>query len=131
MEWEVGAPIIYEDDNENDDDDINDSDGNDISEIDDYEDDNNENDDNDINDSDGNDISEIDDYEDDNKDTISKNDDHSNDDDSYEDFASCENPIEDTAHTEDQGAQRPTRNIKAPKRLTITHENITGKTYEK
>ena len=105
MEWEVGAPIIYEDDNENDFDDINDSDGNDIS--------------------------EIDDYEDDNKDTISKNDDHSNDDDSYEDFGSYENPIEDTAHTEDQGAQRPTRNIKAPKRLTITHKNITGKTYEK
>jgi len=54
MEWEVGAPIIYEDDNENDFDDINDSDGNDISEIDDYEDDNNESDDDDINDSDGN-----------------------------------------------------------------------------
>ena len=50
MEWEVGAPIIYEDDNEIDDGDINDSDGNGICEIDDYE-DYNENDDDDIADS--------------------------------------------------------------------------------
>jgi len=88
MEWEVKAPIIYKDDNKNDDDDINDSDSNGISEIDDYEDDN-KNDDDDINDSDGNGIREIDvysddneTYEDNNKDTISKSDDYSNDDDS-------------------------------------------------
>ncbi len=136
MEWEIGAPIINEDDNENNDGDIDDSSSNCISEIENYEDEKN-NDDDGINDSDGNGISEINDhlseiddhsddnetYENNNKDTLSESDDYSNDDDNYED-------LKITANTEDKGAQRPTRNTKVPKRLTITHENITGKTYE-
>jgi len=70
-------------------------------------------------------LSEIDDhsdetYEDNNKDALSESDDYSNDDDSYED-------LKITANTDDKGTQRPTRNTKVPKRLTITHENITGK----
>ena len=68
-----------------------------------------------INDSDGNGISEINDhlseidnhsddnetYEDNNKDALSESDDHSNDDGNYENFASYENPIEITSNTED------------------------------